>query len=275
MRLTPRGLALAGLVLASIGADLDAGDVTKVPAFEQFLVVPLRVHILDSKEFAMTACQISDAEVTRSVAAINAIWSKAGISFGLDSIVHEPAGQIERFQATIKLNDGELPNFDPFAMLLPQTPSRIFAGAQLYIFHELPLNGFYIPAADAAVTLERPQLRQVEGGGADPMARVAARFLGEAIGLPPGREDEVGLASGGTNGVGLSEIEIARVRQMAKTVPGVLEVDDMMKQAAAATAKDVTRARRLYTWLAAIPGAGPGAAEAKQALAALPEAERN
>lgn len=259
---------------ASLGGDVPAADVTKVPPFDQFVVIPLRVHVVVSPGFAMTNTQITDAEVAKSLPAINAIWGKAGINFGLDSIVREPAGQVERFQLFVKLNNGEFANFDPFAMLLPQTPSRAFDGLHLYILHELPVNGFYIPAADAAVTLEKPGLRPVKGGSNDPMARVAARFLGEAIGLPPGREDEVGLASGGTNGVGLSEPEIARVRQFARTIPGASGANDLAKQAeAAAKAKDIDKARRLYTWLTAAPATGPGAAEAKKQLASLPSAK--
>ncbi len=263
------------LVMATLaaggGATARGGDVTKVPAFDQFVVVPLRVHVVASPGFAMTDTKISDAAILRSIPAINAIWSKAGITFGLDSIVREPAGQIERFQLQVKLLDGEFKNFDPFAMLLPQTPSRAFPGLHLYILHELPVNGFYIPAADAAVTLEEPSLRQVRGGSNDPLARVAARFLGEAMGLAPGRGDEVGLASGGTNGVGLSEGEIAQVRQVVRTIPGVVAVADLARQAeAAAKTREIDKARRLYTWLTTVPGAGPGLGEAKKQLAALP-----
>ncbi len=268
MQTADRMMALV-LVLALTGPGR-AADVTKVPAFDQFLVVPLRIHVVVSPEFPMTNTRISDAEVARSVPAINAIWSKAGILFGLDSIVREPAGQLERFQLLVKMTNGEFPNTDPFAMLLPQQPSRVFDGVHLYIFHELPYNGFYIAAADAALALEKPSLRPVEGGSKDALARVAARFLGEAIGLVPGREDEIGLASGGTNGVGLSAAEIAQVRKVARTVPGVMAVEPLAKVAAtAARTKEIEKARRVYTWLVEVPGAGPGAAEAKKQLAAL------
>ena len=43
---------------------------------------------------------------------------------------------------------------------------------------------------------------------------------------------------------------------------------------AAAQSKDIDKARRLYTWLTSVPGAGPGAAEAKKQLAALPAAPK-
>ena len=273
MKLAARLFVLALALLAGLAP---ADVVTKVPPYDQFLVVPLRVHVVVSPEYPMTNTQIKDAEVLRSLAEINAIWSKAGVMFGLDSIVREPAGQLDRFKLHVRRTGGQFTNTDPFAMLLPRGPSRAFDGVHLFIVHELStLNGFYIPAADAALTVEKPGIRQVEGGSKDALARVAARFLGEAIGLPESRDDEFGLASGGTNGVALDEGEIAQVRQVAPTIPGVLKVAGLMKEAdAAIKRKDVETARRAYTWLTQVPGAGTGAAEARKQLSALPPAAK-
>ncbi len=86
------------LFAALLVCDARATDVTKVPAYDQFIVVPLRVHVLTSKELDLTDGRIADDEVEKAVLKINAIWSKAGIYFGLESIVREPAAQIDRFQ---------------------------------------------------------------------------------------------------------------------------------------------------------------------------------
>lgn len=263
---------VAGLALgvALLAAPARAGDVTKVPAFDQFLVVPLRIHVLNSPELSLTNARIGDAAILKSLGNINAIWCKAGVAFCLESIVREPADQVERFSTIVKLSNGQLADVGPFGMLLPRQ-SRAFDGVHLYLFSELPYNGFCLPTLDAALVLEAPRVREVRGGSSDFLARVAARFLGEAIGLAGGRDDEVGLASGGTNGVGLSESEIGRVRQLARLVPGVVDADDALKAAdSAAQAQDNAQARRLLTTLAAIPGVGPGAGEAKKKLAALP-----
>jgi hypothetical protein len=265
-------LSAVAIVIATAMATLaatvaGAADVVKVPAFDEFIVVPLRVHVLTSKGLGLANCTIKDAEVAKAAAGINAIWAKAGVSFGLESIVREPAAQVERFRALVELNGGEFPNADVYAYLLP-TSSRVFDGLHVYLFHELPFNGAYINAADAAILIEKPDLRKVKGGGDDPVARVAAQGLGRALGLP-GREDEVGLLSSGTNGLGLNETEVARARSVARTIPGALKVSDAAKAAEAATKKgDIATARRLWTWLSAVPGAG--AAEAKKRLAALP-----
>ena len=64
------------------------------------------------------------------------------------------------------------------------------------------------------------------------MARVAAQGLGRALSLP-GRSDEVGLLSSGTNGVGLSEAEVGRARQVARTIPGAMAVEALITAALA------------------------------------------
>lgn len=53
---------------------------------------------MTSKKLDLTDGRIADDEVEKAVLKINAIWSKAGIYFGLESIVREPAAQIDRFQ---------------------------------------------------------------------------------------------------------------------------------------------------------------------------------
>ena len=264
-------IAIAGA--AVLASTAQGADVTKVPAFDQFVVIPLRVHILTSKDLDLASPKITDAEAAKLVPAINAFWSKAGISFGLDSVVREPASQVERFQATLEVNNGELGDMNAFAYLMP-IASRNFDGLHVYIFGDLPFNGAYLPGADASVVKERPELNEVKGGTKEWAARVAARGLGQALGLPA-RPDEVGLLSAGTNGVGLNQAEIGRARQVARTIPGSLEVAAAAKVAGEAASKgDVPRARNLWTWLAEIPGPGPGAAEAKMKLQALPAAGR-
>jgi hypothetical protein len=215
----------------------------------------------------MANCTIADAEVNKATATINAIWSKAGIHFALESIIREEAVQVDRFKAVLGLNQGQLPNADPFGYLLPAS-SRTFDGLHVYLFHKLPFNGTYLPAADAAILVEEPQLKQVEGGSEEPMARVAAQGLGRALSLP-GRKDEIGLLSSGTNGVALSETEVGRARQVARTIPGAMPVKALFTAAQAASISgDVAAARRRWTWLSEIPG--DGAAEARRRLDTLP-----
>ncbi len=266
MRTSIRLLVITSVIFGG-GFDTARADVTKVPSYDGFIVVPLRIHVFKSKQFEAFNCTIMDAELTKAVAGINAIWSKAGIHFGLESIVHEEPAQIERFKALVELNQGQFSNLDVYAYLLPLS-SRVFDGLNVYLFHELPLNGAYINAADAALVLETPDLRSVKGGTDQFVARVAAQGLGRALNLST-RKDEVGLLSSGTNGTGLSEIEIQCARQVARTVPGALDVEAAATKADAALKnRDLVLARRLWTWLSEIPGTG--ASMAKEKLKSLP-----
>ena len=145
------------------GPGAKAADVSKVPAYDDFIVVPFRIHVLQSKTLESANCTITYVAVSKAAAGINAIWSKAGIHFGLESIIREEAVQVERFKAVVELNQGQLPNADAFAYLFPAS-SRGFDGLHVYLFHGLPFNGTYLTAADAAILIEKPQLKQVAGG---------------------------------------------------------------------------------------------------------------
>jgi len=68
------------------------------PAADQFLIVPLRIHILRTPDLELANCKLEDGDVERVVCNLNTIWSKAGIVFGIESIVHEAAVQRERFR---------------------------------------------------------------------------------------------------------------------------------------------------------------------------------
>ena len=62
------------------------------------LILPLRVHILTARDLELADCKLRDSDVTRIVGKLNEIWSKAGVYFGLEAIVREPAAQTHRFR---------------------------------------------------------------------------------------------------------------------------------------------------------------------------------
>ncbi len=263
-------LALACAVGAIGSKSAVAADVAQVPAYDRFLVVPLRVVVLTSKDLELADCTLNDAAIGLALAELNRIWEKAGIRFLADPIVREPAEQVARFNEYVKLTGGEFPSIDPFGYLVPP-PGRPFEGLRVAIFRELPTNGGYILGADLAIVQQDPQLQEVEGGSAVPLGRVIARALGQPLGLRARQDDEVGVMSNGTTGVGLSEQEVDRARTFARTIPGTLDAAAATRAAEIATARrEIATAHRLWTALAAIPGAGAEAARTK--LAGLPHA---
>jgi hypothetical protein len=234
--------------------------VAEPPAADQFLIVPLRIHILRTPDLALANCKLEDGDVERVVRNLNTIWRKAGIVFGVESIVHEAAVQQERFRLIVKLNEGQIGLTD-FQLLLPK-PSRVFDGLHAYFFHELPFNGAYV-GEESVILHEGAALNAVAGGIDDTMARVLGHCFGRTFGLRPREEPPTSLLALGTTGRDLDSAEVDRARRVVKTIDGVLTVADARKAAAEfEAAQRPDYAKRLRSWLAAIPG--PAGVNAKK-----------
>jgi len=81
-------LALVSWALASGGDEpARSPDVTEAPDYEEFLVLPIRIRILTATELPEADCHLSDADVLRILGKVNRIWNKAGIHWGLESLL--------------------------------------------------------------------------------------------------------------------------------------------------------------------------------------------
>jgi hypothetical protein len=222
------------------------------PAGDQFVIVPLRAHILTAPDLELADCKLSEADVVRVIGRVNAIWHKAGIHFGLESVVREPAAQRERFRLTAEQNRGEV-GVSALKMLLPRS-TREFDGFHVYFFHELPFNSLSF-GDDSVIAQEVARVNPVEGGCDDPIARVTAHALGNELGLP-NRAEPGNLMGNGTSGMALDADQAGWALKVARTVPGALTVSTARRAAESADSKkDAATARRLRSWLAEIPGA--------------------
>jgi hypothetical protein len=253
-------LPIVGLV-PSARADEPPTDVSEPPPYREFVVIPLRVHILTADDLPEVDCKLSDEDVARILGKVNGIWHKAGIHFGLESLVREPAERTEKFREAREDHEG--PRLIPaFRVLLPEATRR-FDGLHVYYIHKFAVNGIYM-GDDFALVQETAKLRPVEGGIDEPIPRVTAHELGHALGLAH-RQDRTNLLASGTTGTLLNTHEVARVRERSAKIKGAQAVADLRKAAESATKDgDAARARRLWTWLAEIPG--EESAEAKQRL---------
>jgi hypothetical protein len=241
-----RFLLVVGIALLGDGPALSC-EVAQPIASDRFLIVPIRAHVLTTPDLELANCKLKDADVKRTIGKLNSIWGKAGIHFGLESIVREPASQQTRFRLLAELNGGELEGSD-FLLLLPKQ-SRAFDGLHAYFFHELPFNGAYL-GDDCAVVQEGAQLKAVDGGSDEPMARVLGFAVGRALTLKPRREPETNLMALGTTGVAIDDDDAERARRVAKTIKGVLTFAEASKLAEAAGDSD--SAKRIRSWLAEI-----------------------
>ena len=94
-------LALALLILLAQEEkkhfDPAVHEATKTFSYGEFLIVPVRVHLLQCKEAPALHCVLKEADVRRVFGKANRIWNKAGIALSIESIVSEEAVLPEGF----------------------------------------------------------------------------------------------------------------------------------------------------------------------------------
>lgn len=223
--------------------------VTEGPPADDFLIIPLRVHILSAADLPAVQCHLTDADVERIVGKVNRIWHKAGIHWAPGPILHEAAAEQERFRAAREA--GARDALGLFKILAP-AESKGTEGADVYYIHAFPVNGVFLGDRMAFVQ-ETAQLRPVPGGIDEPLPRVTAHELGHALGLPH-RQDRTNLLASGTTGTTLNRAEVDRARQRAARYPGAATVPDLRRRLDEAKARrDDIEAARLDALLGAIP----------------------
>src|SRR5207245_458025 len=120
------GLSCALSILLALGPfggiDEPSPDVTEPPAYDDFVIIPLRVHVLRSAELKEVDCALGDDDVARVLGKVNSIWHVAGVHFGLEALVREDAAEQEKFRLARDLNDGISLNL--YRTLLPEASRK-------------------------------------------------------------------------------------------------------------------------------------------------------
>src|SRR5438093_961665 len=86
------------LFAASVGVLAQSGSAqttTNGFSFNDFLLVPLRVHLLSAKDSPAIQTTLTEKDVTHILTKINGVWAQAGLHFYLETLVREEANQPE------------------------------------------------------------------------------------------------------------------------------------------------------------------------------------
>jgi hypothetical protein len=207
-------------------------EATKTFTYAEFLIVPVRVHLLQCKDADALHCRLKEADVRRVFGKANRIWNKAGLALNLESIVSEDAVHSEQF------DEARLEDFKA------TRPVKGIDAGMIHVFyvHHLPTNGVFM-GRDSIFVKDSAALREVKGGVDEPIPRVTSHEIGHAMGLPH-RQSTINLMASGTTGWSVSDGEIEMVRGWAARQDWILTPPAALE-------------RGWHEILAAIPGDSP------------------
>ena len=214
-------------------------------AFDEWLVAPVRVHLLSASNGPAIHTTLTNPDVERILKKMNGVWSQAGISFWLESLVREES-----------LNQGYTARMglpDDLRGLLSLRPlaSRGTNLLHVYYVKGFSANGVYL--GEAMFVKDTAKLEAVPGGIDEPLPRVSSHELGHALSLLH-HTNLHHLMYRGTTGTNLDAAEIRQARATAQKLSWIERATDLFKRAGELREKkDAAEARRLYSRLAVIP----------------------
>ena len=198
-----------------------AQETTNGFAFADFLLAPLRVHLLTATNEPAAHTTLTSNDVTRILGKVNRVWAQAGITFYLESLRIEPAVNTEGFSENVKTNTDALMSLRPES----SKGANVF---HVYYLKQFGPNGICIRGIN--FVKDTASLRAVEGGLDEPIPRVTSHEIGHALTLPH-RQNVTNLLASGMSGAWLNEAEIKQSREAAKKKEWIQPAPDVLKKA--------------------------------------------
>ena len=212
-------------------------------SFDDYLLVPVRVHLLLAKDSPTIQTTLTKDDITRILGKMNGVWAQAGLHFYLESLVREDAREAYPQPEEPSGRDG----------LLGMRPSQSRATNTFHVYYvkQMSVNGICFP--EAIFVKDTASLRKVEGGIDEPIPRVSSHELGHALGLPH-RQNTTNLMASGTTGTWLNDEEIRQTREAARSFAWIEPASSLMEKANALfRANKLSEAAAMYSRLATIP----------------------
>jgi hypothetical protein len=247
-RMSIPGLALLA-ALFIIPTQGEEPEKRKDFTFEEFLLAPIRVHLLSAKDVPDWETTLSTNDLDRILTKINRVWGQAGIQFYIESLVREEAAHQDLVS--------ELKSQKDLRWLLRLRPEPLKSERRfdLYYIKRMPVNGIYF--REAIFVKDTAALRSVEGGIDEPLPRVSSHELGHALSLPH-RQAVTNLMASGTTGTNLNQQEILQSRESAKRFAWIKSGPALLKRADELFETDKAQeAATLYEALGKLPVESP------------------
>src|SRR5438045_4190279 len=190
--------------------------------FDEYLLAPLRIHLLSATNAPAIQTTLAESDITRILKKINGIWSQAGVCFWLESLVREEAVHQEIGSLLGKPNDLS------FMLRLRPEATKATNLFHLYYIKDFSANGVYLGAA--MFVKDTASLRAVPGGIDEPLPRVSSHELGHALSLQH-HTNILHLLASRTTGTNLDAAEIHQARAAAEKFPWIEPAPSVLRRA--------------------------------------------